>query len=271
MLELSYQLHNELKGICFSAVAANLFNYFSYIRIYPNFEQIFLCTDPTIVVRLLSEGYELPIYDEYGFVLKTGFYFGHDLPTLLQPYFTEKKLGRWLSSQKKTGLMHDKCLYFIKKNAAFDELFFFAHFPPNQTNHSFVLSNLENYQKFIVYFLSRAQTIIKNLPEQRALLNFDNFRAHKKKQKTLTLSLDLPIKSYRFITQGRDVYLTQREFQVLQSYAVGNTIEQVATILGISPRTCREYLENVKNKIGVENRKQLTAACIDSIYHNFKF
>ncbi|WP_375291819.1 response regulator transcription factor [Qipengyuania sp.] len=53
--------------------------------------------------------------------------------------------------------------------------------------------------------------------------------------------------------QQRLEQLTKREFEVLESVCEGRSNKEVATVLGISPRTVEIHRANVFNKLGVRN------------------
>ena len=53
---------------------------------------------------------------------------------------------------------------------------------------------------------------------------------------------------------GADRALTSREKEVLNWICSGKTNPEIATILGISPRTVHKHVERILEKLGVENR-----------------
>jgi DNA-binding NarL/FixJ family response regulator len=61
--------------------------------------------------------------------------------------------------------------------------------------------------------------------------------------------------------------LTSRELEVLQYLAIGLTVRQVATRLGVSPRTVESHIARLYDKLGVRNRVQAIsrAATLDLI------
>jgi DNA-binding CsgD family transcriptional regulator len=54
-------------------------------------------------------------------------------------------------------------------------------------------------------------------------------------------------------SKGEDLSLTQRELECLYWSAEGKTYEDIASILKITPRTVRFFLENARNKLGSLN------------------
>ena len=58
--------------------------------------------------------------------------------------------------------------------------------------------------------------------------------------------------------------LTDREFAVLEGLAVGRSTESIARHLQMSPKTVRNHISNVLNKLGVQDR---TAAVVVAHRH----
>jgi DNA-binding CsgD family transcriptional regulator len=56
--------------------------------------------------------------------------------------------------------------------------------------------------------------------------------------------------------------LTEREAEVLKWCAEGKTSEDIATLLGISPRTVRFFLDNARHKLGSLNTTHAVAAAM---------
>jgi len=66
----------------------------------------------------------------------------------------------------------------------------------------------------------------------------------------------------------RHFALTGREAEVLLWIARGKSNKDISTVLGISPRTVNKHLEQVFEKLGVENRASAAAVTID-LLHRF--
>jgi DNA-binding NarL/FixJ family response regulator len=65
----------------------------------------------------------------------------------------------------------------------------------------------------------------------------------------------------RLARRSRDVAaakatLTRRELEILEFLALGLTVKQVATRLGLSPRTVDTHIAKLYRKLGVRNRVQ---------------
>jgi DNA-binding response OmpR family regulator/DNA-binding CsgD family transcriptional regulator len=66
----------------------------------------------------------------------------------------------------------------------------------------------------------------------------------------------------------RHFALTGREAEVLLWIARGKSNKDISTVLGISPRTVNKHLEQIFEKLGVENRASAAALTID-LLHRF--
>jgi len=64
----------------------------------------------------------------------------------------------------------------------------------------------------------------------------------------------------------RHFALTNREAEVLLWVARGKSNKDISTVLGISPRTVNKHLEQIFEKLGVENRASATAVTIDLLH-----
>ena len=57
-------------------------------------------------------------------------------------------------------------------------------------------------------------------------------------------------------TSGAQSHLTDRELEILEHVAVGLSVKQVASRLGLSPRTVETHLSKLYRKLGARNRIQ---------------
>lgn len=59
-----------------------------------------------------------------------------------------------------------------------------------------------------------------------------------------------------------DESLTRREHETLPHLLNGKSNPEIATILGISPRTAEKHVASIIDKSGAENRKTLIAEAV---------
>jgi two-component system, NarL family, invasion response regulator UvrY len=57
--------------------------------------------------------------------------------------------------------------------------------------------------------------------------------------------------------------LTRREFEVLRLFSAGKTIEELASILHISPKTVANSLSSIKSKLGVRTQAELMRVAME--------
>ena len=76
-----------------------------------------------------------------------------------------------------------------------------------------------------------------------------------------TQALNGAINKKGFIINNQ--YFSPRETQCIRYYIRGKTVNEIARILNLSPRTIQHYLENVKYKIGVTHKNDLISYIID--------
>jgi LuxR family maltose regulon positive regulatory protein len=61
-------------------------------------------------------------------------------------------------------------------------------------------------------------------------------------------------------SNGTDFTLTRRQRQVVELIALGCSNEEVGDRLGISPRTAKAHCDVLRQKLGVQRRRQIPAA-----------
>jgi DNA-binding NarL/FixJ family response regulator len=57
--------------------------------------------------------------------------------------------------------------------------------------------------------------------------------------------------------------LTRREFEVLRLFSAGNSIEELAKVLHISPKTVANSLSSIKSKLGVRTQAELMRVALE--------
>jgi DNA-binding NarL/FixJ family response regulator len=71
-----------------------------------------------------------------------------------------------------------------------------------------------------------------------------------------------PLVSGALLSDGGDPTLTKREREILRLLADGNSYDQVAKTLFISPETVRTHVGNAVHKLGVKTRMQAVATAL---------
>lgn len=60
-----------------------------------------------------------------------------------------------------------------------------------------------------------------------------------------------------------DIYFTRRETDLIMYIVKGKTAKEIGALMSLSRRTVEFYIENIKNKIGVNKKSQLIEYCIN--------
>jgi DNA-binding CsgD family transcriptional regulator len=96
------------------------------------------------------------------------------------------------------------------------------------------------------------------------LLSEDSFKTayFAKQQKKDYLSEKRSLATYGLGNKYGNLYFTKREAECMVWLLKGKTINSVATILKLSPRTVEYYIKNMKAKIGCRTKFEL----IDLVY-----
>lgn len=85
-----------------------------------------------------------------------------------------------------------------------------------------------------------------------------------KEEKTKNNRHHLEKQYKRFICQGREVILNQREFECLVRLIQGKTNKVIGAEIGLSHRTVEYYIDNLKAKVGCQKKKAIIAAVKNS-------
>ena len=56
--------------------------------------------------------------------------------------------------------------------------------------------------------------------------------------------------------------LSEREFEVFKKLALGQTVNQIAQTLNLSPSTVGTHLYNLKQKLGLSNQAEMTLLAV---------
>ncbi len=140
------------------------------------------------------------------------------------------------------------------------DYFHFAGKLGNTSLNNQYLQNIDLLKMFILYFRDK----ISNLKELRSAYDYKFSISHEKGGYFTNDQLDQSdlstfmqaIQLERIYFNGNQ-YLTKREFECLYWLSIGRTLDQIATILKITPRTINAHIKNIKDKLNCDNQFQL--------------
>lgn len=146
----------------------------------------------------------------------------------------------------------------VVHHAAGKDCYHFATRLGNEKMNGQYLQLLDSLKKFISFFKEKV-TLDKELSKAYQLkiplaLNKGGYLV----DTTInTVSFNEAITSNRSFSPIGNQYLTQRELECLSWFAKGKTIEETARILGITPRTVKAYMQQMKEKLDCVSQFQL--------------
>ncbi len=98
------------------------------------------------------------------------------------------------------------------------------------------------------------KTEILSEKEQKKIYSTKNITD---KKPNIDTSIIKPLTVYRLGSKHGTVYFTRREAECMILLLKGKTINSVATILNLSPRTVEYYVKNMKSKLGCKTKFEL--------------
>lgn len=148
------------------------------------------------------------------------------------------------------------------------EIFTFAFSDPNNPGVTFYLNNIELLNKFMVYFVKEAASLIEKAEKTKIsvpthFVGTDNEDpSYKELIGFLTKNFEVPIEYKQEASILHN--LTKREIMCLCYYLMGKTAAEIAQILGMSPKTASAHLYNARIKLKCKNRSELFQKAIET-------
>ena len=243
-------LANDLQEICAPLKMLNI-DYFAHVQIDQDNSYAALSLHPEFIKLYHEKKY-------YNFDIHMA---QRRLPEqyILWDTVERKKESQQLYDDlKASGLGHTFTI--VQENKDTKEYFHFAAKHGDDSINQSYLQNLDLLKKFISYFNEKvnAHKELKSAYDIKFILDQDQggyFTNDEFAQKAYA-EFNQKIKTDR-IYIDKDRYLTKRELECLYWLAKGNTLEESAIILGITPRTIKAHISNIKEKFVCYNQFQL--------------
>lgn len=227
--------------------------FFSQTRAFHDGQFAALMTDIQLSEYYIDQKYPFYYSQGKGIILNSGVYIESHLGELSQQKIRE---------EIKSFFNIDHIIYVIEHQNNYDDMFAFATTPENTKIVNEFINNLEFVKHFILYYKDKSLNLIKKVNKRQ--YGCEHFppkiscpsgttipNSH---QKNLQ---DMPIRKVLVSTRGRNVYISNREFDCLK-YAVKNySLKEIGKLLGLSPRTVETYVNNLKYKLQCDSRSQL--------------
>lgn len=144
------------------------------------------------------------------------------------------------------------------------EFYFFGTTPDNQRIAALYVNNIDLLERFISHFKDKAQHIIQQAEQYKIFVHKNLNRDikdtesaaifHPREIDRESFLEDTIIKS--FVLDAHTI-LTKREIDCAHCLLRGDTIQEMAELLFISPRTAETHLENLRQKLHCSNKSTL--------------
>lgn len=149
----------------------------------------------------------------------------------------------------------------LQQNDKKKDYFHFAGKLGDTSINDSYLRNLDLLKKFILYFKNKVSTHkeLKQGFEIRFEIPKEDsgfFVSTESNEPVFEFNKSTPLDRFYL---SIDQYITQREAECLHWLFLGKTIDQIALILNIAPRTVKAHIKNIKVKFNCQNQFQLGA------------
>ncbi|RDI43407.1 response regulator transcription factor [Aquicella lusitana] len=141
----------------------------------------------------------------------------------------------------------------LKKRGGFIEAFYFACALPRDKAINYYLNQLPLLHKFINYFQTEANGLLKLAHENTLIL------PEKMRPKMWGDSLQRPTPAHdRLLSQIKnEIHLTKREIECANYIGQGYTIKEIAELLALSSRTVESHIAHIKTKLNIRRKSEL--------------
>ncbi len=165
--------------------------------------------------------------------------------------------------QELFGVVHP--IYFIENYKDYTDIFIYAsaHKGGSLDMVNFCFNNIDVLEKFKFYFRDKAQKLIKNSNKNRIIVpkHMSGFVGLKNDNKSTVdkQSLLKELEPKHYLLPGKQpISITKQELAVLKQLAKGETVKEAANAMGISYRTVEDYLSNLRMKLGLQKKSEIT-------------
>lgn len=242
---------DDLRDICKPLNKLGI-NYFSHAQIDTKNQLTFLSTSPEFTELYLNKQY-----------------YRYDLHHLPARYDEQLILWDNLSLDQGTADLEDDfrdCQFghtfsIIYNHGHSRDCFHFAAKLGDETINQQYLSLIDTLKSFILIFkdkINRDKAMMSAYDMPISLPKTDNGFVYSTGQQT---SIDSPLSMldelYRLYHNGSNQYLTKREFECLHWLSLGKTAADVAELLGMTERTVKAHVNNMKQKLQCYTQFQL--------------
>lgn len=225
-------------------------NFFSHTRAFHDGNFASLMTSTDLTEYYIAQKYPIRFSQGKGIYLEKGFH-------------VESHLGD-SSSQKMINDLQEKFntahfIYVVDKHKAFDDMYSFATTPENEQILNHYMNNIDLLKKFLFYYKDKSNILIKN----STLIKYNNDHfptSHTINQNIIdhhACTNSMPLNKITITGHLGEALLSKRELDCLKLLTKSHSFKEIGKTLSLSPRTVETYVNNMKNKLGCDTKKQL--------------
>lgn len=137
------------------------------------------------------------------------------------------------------------------------EYFHFATTEQNHQANQLYLQQLDYLQQFILYFKDKINAHKALASSYQYKFSISESEAKFSNQVSPAVIQEQLLGLNRIYIDDKGTYLTQRELECLHYLSLAKTIDEIALILSITPRTVNAHIANIKEKTQRYNQFQL--------------
>lgn len=235
----SFALSNKVSEISKDFMDSHHFNFFIYLRCYPDGSFNLLINNPTPFLKYLEEGH--PIFSS----LTKEIIPSQSYTLYWEDALNEKEHIKFIKEH--LNLHHG--IHFVKRYKDFYDLIAFTMPTERPRIFSYYLTHHYHFEQFTENFLKKGKDIFKAIEKDKILLP-----PHLQDPNKAVMCLDNQASRFNIVGKLGPTYLTNQELLCLQLLSKGKTYKEIALRLSISPRTVETYLKRIKEKTGFSSK-----------------
>lgn len=244
---LSWNLTEEMQGICRIFFAKLKINYVDYARFYPDGRVVPLFTDKNYVSSFFEE---IASGNSSNRVIAPGL---HLWSEYINPNFLKEAAKKF---------KHAHGITIITQTNDYTEVFNLATTPDNVQIMSLYLNQQEVLQQMLAYVRKAAKKILHRLEDSPLIIpvsKSDTLNKELLLQEDVTKMLEIIQQEEAYSVEVNDIAIpvTKREAECLYYLIHGKTAKEIARILSISHRTVEVYFDQLRSKTISKNRFEL--------------
>lgn len=254
----SYSLSSSqhVKNICDPILKAIDIHYFNYIKIYNKDCSRALLTNNA---EWIEHFYKNELYHSVGAIdvehlLPKGYFLWSEM---------DKKDKIYLEGRDFYNI--DNGITFVIKRKDCTLLFIFASSRNNNKINQFYLSNIDLLKRFIHFFCSEANELIKQAENEKIYLpqnqKIDTSRVNKiilSDKARNEFYKKTKISKYYLMNESDDLYLTKKQAEYASLFIKGFTAKEIGKKKNVSHRTVEGHIHDIKTRIQSALNKRLT-------------